>query len=787
MPGLIQISSGDPEVISQVGSILTGLGRRFVSSGPGKETLRACRHHDPDIILVHLHDGQRESGNFIKEVHRHCPGCRVISLVPPERIELGLMSLKIDTVDFLTLPVSSEAMGLAIQRAMDVKAMRLKVEQAKETYRLRHQREYFDEIELLEREKVARLVRLERISAAEQVVEGLSAAIRDIIEDIEGGPGLFTDVPCFASIHNREMVVVATNMLFRERLGNKIGANSWDVYAARTLSRTDCPVGQTFASGRSQRRRETVYDAGGREFPAVVRTMPLRNSRGQISLVLEIIADVTEVGGLAEKLRTTQQRYQQLFDEAPCFISVQDRDFRLTDVNRRFKENFGDKIGAHCYEIYKHRDHPCDECPVEKTFSTGEPQTSEEILTSKDGRKYNVVTWTSPIRDHDGRINQVMEMATDVTEQTRLREQLRAAQRKYQTIFDEVPCYISVQDRNFRLTALNRRFKEDFGGQIGDFCHQVYKHRSSPCDDCPVAATFEDGQSHSSEEVVTSKTGEQHNVLTLTAPIRNGDGEITEVLEISTNITQIRQMQDHLTNLGLLIGSMSHGIKGLLTGLDGGMYRLNSGLSRSNPEAVKEGFEVVKLMVGRIKATVLGILYYAKERHLNWEKVDVLRFAQDVSRSVENKITSLGIAFSRDFDPQAGEFEIDPSVAASALVNLLENAADACVEDRTKKQHEIAFKVKVSAERVIFEISDNGVGMDQSTRENLFTLFFSSKGSSGTGLGLFVSNKIIEQHGGRIEVSSSPGEGSLFRITLPRSLPSDIKNKNSLHAPEAEA
>ena len=66
-----------------------------------------------------------------------------------------------------------------------------------------------------------------------------------------------------------------------------------------------------------------------------------------------------------------------------------------------------------------------------------------------------------------------------------------------------------------------------------------------------------------------------------------------------------------------------------------------------------------------------------------------------------------------------------------------------------------------------FEIEDNGIGMDRETREKLFSLFFSSKGVSGTGLGLFISNKIADKHGGGIEVDSEPGRGSRFTVRLP--------------------
>ena len=81
-------------------------------------------------------------------------------------------------------------------------------------------------------------------------------------------------------------------------------------------------------------------------------------------------------------------------------------------------------------------------------------------------------------------------------------------------------------------------------------------------------ALAEEGKTQQYETVVTSKSGEHYNVLVWTAPIKNVDGEVTHVMEMSTNITQIRKLQDRLTSLGLLLGSISHGIKGILTGLE---------------------------------------------------------------------------------------------------------------------------------------------------------------------------------------------------------------------------
>ena len=345
--------------------------------------------------------------------------------------------------------------------------------------------------------------------------------------------------------------------------------------------------------------------------------------------------------------------------------------------------------------------------------------------------------------------------------------QLYDAKEKYQQLFDEVPCYITVINRKFQLTAANRRFKEDFGDSQGAMCYQVYKHEDEPCADCPVARTFRDGQSHQYEQVVTSQGGEQYNVLTSTAPLRNARGEIAEVMSMSTNITEIRRLQDHLASLGMLIGSISHAIKGLLTALDGGMYKVRSGVKRGDQKRIEQGWEVVELMVGRIRRTVLDVLFYAKDRDLDVEWVDVADFARQVTFTGTYAAKKHGITFNYDIPDDLGQFEVDPNALNPAIINILENAVDACLEDRAKDRHVISFRVRREYDIIVFDIEDNGKGMDENTKENMFTLFYSSKGSSGTGLGLFIANDTVGQHRGTITVDSEPGQGSHFHVRIP--------------------
>jgi signal transduction histidine kinase len=258
--------------------------------------------------------------------------------------------------------------------------------------------------------------------------------------------------------------------------------------------------------------------------------------------------------------------------------------------------------------------------------------------------------------------------------------------------------------------------------------------------------------------------------------IRQKLREYTENLE--RLIQEKTALQDHLSSLGLMLGSISHGIKGLLTGLDGGMYLVDTGFDKKDLVQVQEGWDTVKFMVERIRRLVLDILFYAKKRDLQWEQVDVLTLAEEVARIVEVKFKVRSIQFEKDFQDGLGNFQIDYGSISSTLINVLENAVEACMEDTSKEAHRIGFRVRQEKQHIIFEVEDNGIGMEKETREKMFTLFFSSKGRHGTGLGMYVSNKIIQQHGGGISVVSRPGEGTTVSVRLPIIPPDGTPSKD---------
>lgn len=460
-------------------------------------------------------------------------------------------------------------------------------------------------------------------------------------------------------------------------------------------------------------------------------------------------------------------RFAEYFEQMPCYLSVHDRNFLITEGNQRFREDFGNRIGEPCYEIYKGREEVCPDCPVEKTFADGLSHSSEQSLITRAGVETPVMVHTAPVKDESGEIVAVIEMHTDIRKVKDLERQLRQSQRRLARLFEMVPCYISVQGPDLVIQHANRAFRNTFGRAVGDHCYRVYKHRQEQCLVCPAQAVFADGQAREHEEVVTTADGRRLNVLCNTAPIINAEGEVVSVIELSTDITQIRQLQDQLTSIGLLVGSISHGIKGLLNGLAGGIYLVNSGFEKDDQERVTKGWQMVQRNVNRIRSMVLDILYYAKDRDLDLEDIDVIELMDSFQELLKKRATDMDIELSFRSLPDVGSFYADTKAIRAMLLNILENSLEACRSDTKKSDHWVKFSARRADPWMIFEVEDNGIGMDRETREKIFSLFFSSKGIAGTGLGLFISNKIVDKHGGTIDVDSQRGRGTRFLIRLP--------------------
>ena len=471
---------------------------------------------------------------------------------------------------------------------------------------------------------------------------------------------------------------------------------------------------------------------------------------------------------MANRLAGFELGCDDLFDEVPCYISIVGRDLRVLRANRTLAAEFGDPAGRHCYAVYKGRSGPCPECPVARTFEDGRDHSSEEVIFDRRGLPHNVLARTRPLRNGGGEIVAVMELLSDITVQKEFEHRLHDSLGRFHRLFDLAPCYISVQNRELRIVEANDYFKQCFGNPGGAHCYEVYKTRREPCPDCPVLATFNDGRIHTGEHVWVGGDRKEILVVVQTAPIRNRRGEITDVMEVSTDITNVRALQDQLASLGKIVGGIAHSVKNVLEGLRGGVYIVNLGFRDGNQEDVRTGWSMVERNVKRLSGMVLDMLYCAKERSPRRLPVRVAEVCRESVNLLEPRARECGVRIEADLpDPEVTIFA-EPKDIESLVSNLVVNALDACCSDQTpEKAHRVVVRAMRRPGEVVIEVEDNGIGMDEETRGKLFTAFFSTKGAFGTGLGLLVAHKVAAELGGGVSVRSEPGQGATFTVRFP--------------------
>jgi len=226
---------------------------------------------------------------------------------------------------------------------------------------------------------------------------------------------------------------------------------------------------------------------------------------------------------------------------------------------------------------------------------------------------------------------------------------------------------------------------------------------------------------------------------------------------------------ERLAAVGQTVAGLAHGIKNILHGLKGGSYLVDIGIKKDDSEKLKKGWEMIKRNIGRTSNLVMDLLSYSKERQPEFEACLPNEIADDVCTLLQDKARENNVKLVRDFDGSIGEVLMDPNSVHEVLLNLMSNAVDGCLfDENTSKNFRVDLKTALETDNVIrFEISDNGLGMDEEVVRKLFTSFFSTKGHRGTGLGLMVTRKLIEEHNGSIEVNSQPGKGTTITVRMP--------------------
>jgi len=233
-----------------------------------------------------------------------------------------------------------------------------------------------------------------------------------------------------------------------------------------------------------------------------------------------------------------------------------------------------------------------------------------------------------------------------------------------------------------------------------------------------------------------------------------------------TRFYQSTLQSEKLAAVGQTIANLSHHVKNILQGLRGGGYMVNEGLKSQNVDTIRSGWEICEKIHGRIESLVLDMLTMSKERKPKLQSIDLVQLIQDVLAIAKTSASDAKVELTWQPDESIENVSVDPEGIHHALLNLVLNAIDAT---GGRPDAKVLVKATQDPTSTQIVIEDNGIGIPKSQLTTIFSLFESTKGNRGTGLGLPVSQKIVREHGGEISVSSIVDQGTTFTISLPNS------------------
>jgi two-component system, NtrC family, sensor kinase len=364
-------------------------------------------------------------------------------------------------------------------------------------------------------------------------------------------------------------------------------------------------------------------------------------------------------------------------------------------------------------------------------------------------------------------------LESEVIERTR---QIDRERRVTERIIDSLPVGLYVVDRDYRISVWNRKretgmqgvSREDaLGRTIFDILHrQPHAELRREFDEVFATGRLQIFQMES------RASGETRTFRISKIPMRLDDGPVTHVITVGEDISEWREAQERISQAEKLaaIGTLAAGI----------MHEINNPLATiaacaesleladpGAPEPLRDGLRLIQSEVRRCKGITDSLLDFSRPKSAD-------KTLLDVNAAIERTLFIL--KHHTRFKKLDVRLELDPTLGSVVLANeeqlvqvfmsLLLNAMDAMQERGTV---ELRTRWGENADSVLAEVVDHGPGIRRADLPRIFEPFFTTKAPGrGTGLGLSICYAIVAEHGGRIEVDSTPGEGSVFRIVLPR-------------------
>ncbi len=559
--------------------------------------------------------------------------------------------------------------------------------------------------------------------------------------------------------------IVFANDAFEAHFGPWQGRKCYEVYQDTKLTETYCKVPEVFKDGQPRTYSDVGYNIDGKLTHYTKHAVPVMDSDGKVSYLIEMLTDITE---------TVQMRreYQLLFDQVPCSVLIIDRDYRILKTNQTLQKMLGRLEGGYCFNALKGENQKCAECTARQTFADGQMHTGHHVWKMKDGRTVHLHVITVPVMHNDGTFDSVMELAVDITDTIALQDSLGFAHSFVDNIITTAMDGIFAVNEKGKVTVFNPAARTLFKIKPD----QVIAPEE-------LAAMLPKG-------FLAKVSGAPQHVYLPEAEVRTLDGDKIPVRLVGTPLSinekslgmafsvqdqsELRKLEkdkleaERLATVGQTVGGLAHGLKNLVIALEGGMYMLGTGLKKGDIDRLQKGMEQLKRNIKRIDAVVKTFLRFVRGREIHTRIVRPADLALEVTDMYAAKAEEHGVELTMVNEDDIRPAPLDYDAILECLSNLVDNAIDACRMLEDGKPHHVKVKTTDEEGVLIYEVADDGGGLSDEVQQKIFNTIYTTKGLSGTGLGLMTTNKIVQDHGGNIFMRSVPGQGTTFRIILPR-------------------